>query len=483
MRTGMVLAALLAFGHAQGLKPQQHPMLESCAASPLLPDSQIACAKGAILRPEAPALGRVAAAAAANGTTDPPPPPKQQQQKKKDIWRSDEGWHGPHACAGVYCSYSRPSFAGGRGIVLVTTPVSAEEASHLPAFAAEPAAGEGDGGLFRVAEMPGKGLGLVANQPIRRGQRIMAHPPAVVVHRRFVDDIDPEEQYRVLEDAAARLPEAAREAFMAQMGQASAAAAAAHRSTGQRVHDIMHTNSFELGLNIRDGHHFGNYPEVSRFNHDCRPKVHDIMHTNSFELGLNIRDTHKFVNYPEVSRFNYDCRPTVAFYIDDSDLRHYTHAVRDIRPGEELTISYVDSLSARVVRQDRARRNWGFGCSCAHCSLPEPFVRASDQRLVRMWEAEQQLSHWNGEAVDEDVIEGLVGMYRQEGLDGSHGGDAFRLAALNYNSLGAEAEALGYARLAEEQLLLEKGPGARQVADMRDLMRDPKAHYSWRRRV
>ncbi|KAK2041373.1 SET domain-containing protein [Colletotrichum somersetense] len=432
----MVLAALLAFGHAQGLKPQQHPMLESCAASPLLPDSQIACGKGAILRPEAPALGRLAAA---NGTADPPPP--KEQKKKKDIWRSDEGWLGPHACAGVYCSYSRPSFAGGRGIVLVTTPFSAEEASRLPAFATEPTAGEGDGGLFRVVEMPGKGLGLVANQPIRRGQRIMAHPPAVVVHRRFVDDIDPEEQYRVFEDAAARLPEAAREAFMAQMGQA----AAAHRSTGQRVHDILHTNSFELGLNIRDGHHFGNYPEVSRFNHDCRPNV--------------------------------------AFYIDDSDLRHYTHAVRDIQPGEELTISYVDSLSARVVRQDRARRNWGFGCSCAHCSLPEPFVRASDQRLVRMWEVEQQLSHWNGEAVDEDMIEGLVGMYRQEGLDGSHGGDAFRLAALNYNSLGMEAEALGYARLAEEQLLLEKGPAARQVGDMRDLMRDPKAHYSWRRRV
>ncbi|KAK1585573.1 uncharacterized protein LY79DRAFT_518609 [Colletotrichum navitas] len=425
----MVLAAL-AFGHAQGLK-SQYPMFESCAASPLLPDSHIACGKGAVLAPETPALARLVT----NGTTKPPP-----KQKKKDIWRTDEGWHGPHACAGVYCSYSRPSFAGGRGIVLVTTPFSAEEASRLPAFAAESITGEGDGELFSVVEVPGKGLGLVANQPIRRGQRIMAHPPAVVVHRRFVDDVEPEDQYRVFEDAVTRLPEPARAVFMAQMGQA-----AAHHSTGQTVHDIMHTNSFELGLKIRDGHHFGNYPEVSRFNHDCRPNV--------------------------------------AFYIDDSDLRHYTHAVRDIRPGEELTISYVDSLTARVVRQDRARRNWGFGCGCAHCSLPEPFVRASDQRLVRMWEIEQQLSHWNGEAVDEDMIERLVGLYRQERLDQSHGADAFRLAALNYNSLGMEAQALEYARLAEEQLLLERGPGARQVDDMRDLMQDPKAHYSWRRRV
>ncbi|KAK1988804.1 hypothetical protein LZ30DRAFT_577316 [Colletotrichum cereale] len=437
----MVLAAL-AFGHARGLKPQR-PLFESCAASPLLPDSQVACGKGAILTPEAPALARLAA----NGTTEPPMPPplKEQKKKKKEIWRSDEGWHGPHACAGVYCGYSRPSFAGGRGIVLVTTPFSAEEASHLSAFAAAAESflgeGEGEGELFRVVEVPGKGLGLIASRPIRRGQRIMAQPPAVVVHRRFVDDIDPEGQYRVLEDAAAHLPEATRAVFMAQMGQA----AAARRSTGQRVHDIMHTNSFELGLKISDGHHFGNYPEVSRFNHDCRPNV--------------------------------------AFYIDDSDLRHYTHAVRDIRPGEELTISYVDSLTARVVRQDRAQRNWGFGCACAHCSLPEPLARASDQRLIRMWEIEQQLSHWNGEAVDEEMIERLVALYRQEELDRSHGADAFRLAALNYNSLGMEAEALEYARVAEEQLLLERGPGSKQVGDMRDLMRDPRGHYSWRRRV
>ncbi|GKT93425.1 HET domain protein [Colletotrichum tofieldiae] len=425
MRTRVLLAAL-ALGHARGLKPQ-YPLFESCAASPLLPDSQIACGKGTVLTSEAPTLDRLAA----NGTTKPP---------KKDIWRSDEGWHGPHSCAGVYCAYSRPSFASGRGIVLVSTAYNAEEASHLSAFATDSIKGEGDSELFRVVEMPGKGLGLIANQPIRRGQRIMAHPPAVVVHRRFVDEIDLEGQYRLLDVAVAQLPGETREAFIAQMGQA-----ADHKSTGQKVHDIMHTNSFELGLRIRDGHHFGNYPEVSRFNHDCRPNV--------------------------------------AFYIDDSDLRHYTHAVRDIQPGEELTISYVDSLSARIVRQGRAQRNWGFGCTCAHCSLPGPFVRSSDQRLTRMWEIEQQLSHWNGEKVDEEMIELLITLYRQEQLDQSHGSDAFSLAALNYNSLGMEEEALEYAKLAEEQLLLEKGPRSRQVKDMRDLMQDPKSHYSWRQRV
>ncbi|KAF4778141.1 hypothetical protein HER10_EVM0000420 [Colletotrichum scovillei] len=422
-----MLLAGLAFGQTLGLKTQV-PLFESCAASPLLPDSQLACSKPTILTSGgSPVLDNVAG----NRTAKPP---------KKDIWRSDEGWQGPHSCAGAYCAYSRPSFANGRGIVLVSTAYNAEEASHLAAFAKESIKGEGDSELFRVVEMPGKGLGVIANQHIRRGQRIMAHPPAVVVHRRFVDDIDLENQYRLLDVAAGKLPRDTRKTFMAQMGQSRE-----HQSTGHKVHDIMHTNSFELGLGIRDGHHFGNYPEVSRYNHDCRPNV--------------------------------------AFYIDDSDMRHYTHAIKDIQPGEELTISYVDSLSSRAVRQDRAQRNWGFGCTCQQCSLSEAFIRSSDQRLGKMWQIEQQMSHWNGAKVDEEMIEELISLYRQEQLDQSHGSDAFRLAALNYNSLGMEKEALEYAKLAEEQFMLEKGPRAKQVQDMRDLMQDPKEHYSWRQRV
>lgn len=243
-----------AFSQTQGHKTQL-PIFGSCAASPLLPDYQLSCSRNSILTSGAPVLGKVAA----NGTT--------KQQPKKDIWRSDEGWHGPHSCAGAYCAYSRPSFANGRGIVLVSTAYNAEEASHLPAFANPSIDGEGDSELFRVVEMPGKGLGLVAKQLIRRGQRIMAHPPAIVVHRRFIDDIDLKGQYRLFADAAAQLPEATKKTFMDQMGQSGN-----HESTGHKVHDIMHTNSFELGLGIKDGHHFGNYPEVSRYNHDCRPK-------------------------------------------------------------------------------------------------------------------------------------------------------------------------------------------------------------------
>lgn len=177
-------------------------------------------------------------------------------------------WEGPHACAGLYCVYSSPAFAQGRGIVLLSTAENAAAVAKLSVFSSQYALfanrvyPDTTLSLFRVAEIPGKGKGLVATQPIRRGQRIMTNTPAVIIHRRLIDELSKAEQFRLLETGIARLPVETRRSFMAQMGHAG----------GHKIHDIMHTNSFEMGLGNEDGHHFGNFPEVSRFNHDCRPK-------------------------------------------------------------------------------------------------------------------------------------------------------------------------------------------------------------------
>lgn len=111
---------------------------------------------------------------------------------------------GPHACAGIFCVYSSPSFANGRGIAIITTARAAQKLGALPVFAlaaatnaalndttisssssktiksSAPSAVEDSQDdqdrdqdpAFRVAEVPGKGLGIVATRPIARGQRI-----------------------------------------------------------------------------------------------------------------------------------------------------------------------------------------------------------------------------------------------------------------------------------------------------------------------
>ncbi|KAK7951304.1 SET domain-containing protein 5 [Apiospora aurea] len=285
---------------------------------------------------------------------------------------------------------------------------------------------------FRVVAVPGKGIGLVATRLIRRGEEIMTARPAVVAHEDLVDELELASQNALLDHAARVLPGERRKRFLAQAGELG----------GHRIADIMFTNSFQVSLGLQGEPHFGNFPEVSRLNHDCRPSI--------------------------------------AYYIDEN-LTHHTHAVRDIQPGEELIISYLDSFRARSVRQARARASWGFSCGCSQCSLPEAEAEASDARLVSIYQVETQLTDLNNANVSTSTIDRLVALYKEERLDHKIA-DAYTLAALNYNTFGVEATAKEYAKLSLEQGLLEHGHDSADMEAMRIVAVDPKSHWSWNTR-
>ncbi len=65
----------------------------------------------------------------------------------------------------------------------------------------------------------------------------------------------------VYEFAVARLPKNRRDAFLGQMGR--------------DIHDKINTNSFQFfvhGTDEKGTRHLAAYPDVAKFNHDCRPK-------------------------------------------------------------------------------------------------------------------------------------------------------------------------------------------------------------------
>ncbi|KAF3016754.1 SET domain-containing protein 5 [Neopestalotiopsis sp. 37M] len=229
----------------------------------------------------------------------------------------------------------------------------------------------------------------------------------------------------------AHLSEEKREKFLAQAGELG----------GHRILDIMFTNSFQINLGGHDGQHFGNFPDVSRFNHDCRPNV--------------------------------------AFYID-GNLTHHTHAIRDIEPGEELTISYLDSFRAREVRQQRAHASWGFACTCSQCSLSKDEADVSDARLYSIYEVENLLADLGNGKVTAEMIERLIDLYKQERLHFKIA-DAYTLAALNYNILGMAEMAQKYAQLSIDQGILEHGPEAPDIEAMRLLLANPQGHWTYNR--
>ncbi|CAN8099286.1 unnamed protein product [Discula destructiva] len=338
-------------------------------------------------------------------------------------------WVGPKHCVNKYCVYSHRQFAG--GIVVITDRENAKRIAQIPQLAiarAEPPP-------FSATAIPGKGIGLVANRTIKRGESIMLWQPTFVIHRKLTDDLSPEDLQYTLDAALLKLPAPRRRAFLQQLGQFG----------GHRVSDILLTNAFQMdfGGEGEEGHHLGNFPDVSRFNHDCRPNV--------------------------------------AFRIDEH-AAHYTHAVRDIAAGEELTLSYMNPFETHAVRQRHILSSWGFMCSCPHCSQSEDEIAKSDARLYEIDELVAALEHFTDSSVSVQTIERLLELYELERLDAKiHGAQV--IAALNYNLFGDAQKAKKYAQMAIHSGNVEFGPEAGDVKAMQELAKDPERHFTWKKRL
>lgn len=86
-----------------------------------------------------------------------------------------------------YCVYSNPDFAG-RGISILTSPSRAVEIARSAAFARPLGGGEEEGPLnaaesprWKVAMVPGKGMGLIATRNLEAGDHIMSSTPSIMV--------------------------------------------------------------------------------------------------------------------------------------------------------------------------------------------------------------------------------------------------------------------------------------------------------------
>ncbi|KAG6817593.1 hypothetical protein H0H93_007124 [Arthromyces matolae] len=67
------------------------------------------------------------------------------------------------------------------------------------------------------------------------------------------------------------------------------------------------------------------------------------------------------------SRMNHSCVRNVYGFFDESSFSFRFHAVRPIKAGEELYISYVESTLPRAERQSLLA-HYGFKCNCTRCS-------------------------------------------------------------------------------------------------------------------
>uniref|UniRef100_A0A7S4T7T0 SET domain-containing protein n=1 Tax=Alexandrium monilatum TaxID=311494 RepID=A0A7S4T7T0_9DINO len=91
-----------------------------------------------------------------------------------------------------------------------------------------------------------------------------------------------------------------------------------------------------------------------------------VLHFNSFAAGYGGSDR---VAFATLARANHSCLPNCIVDGDEGTLR----ALRDIEPGDDLTISYLSDaalLWPRHRRQVELAQRWDFVCGCERCSAP-----------------------------------------------------------------------------------------------------------------
>lgn len=145
----------------------------------------------------------------------------------------------------------------------------------------------------------------------------------------------------------------------------------------------------------------------------------------------------------------------------------HVFATRDILPGEEISVTYLDPLQARARRQSKLQRVWGFRCGCALCRQQAMLAAASDARIRQIRLIRGHLEDYSGKsAATPQMAELFVSLHEQERLEGFIY-VAYVFAAIEWNGVGEAWQAVRYARLAIEYGLLAMGPQDQDVKEMK----------------
>ncbi|KAF7296016.1 Aldehyde dehydrogenase [Mycena kentingensis (nom. inval.)] len=234
---------------------------------------------------------------------------------------------------------------------------------------------------FRLAEAPGKGLGLFSTRAFKQGDVILVERPLLVTPRIIngvaylppdYDGYTEEQAFQYLQHEAQRVFESTVESTEPKRKAAFLALFNSHSEDGSGpLVGRIQTNGIRVDELTPGGEddlasiHIATCEFISRLNHStltsCSPNTQPKFNVESFSLTL--------------------------------------YAVRDIAKGEELTYYYTEVRKSKIERNEALRRHgFEFQCSCIACTHPTE----SDARraliltfvpTVTAWAANHTLPH------------------------------------------------------------------------------------------
>ncbi|KAL6708391.1 hypothetical protein ACN47E_002654 [Coniothyrium glycines] len=356
-------------------------------------------------------------------------------------------WSFPPACTRVQgsineelCVFTSIDKLSKHGYSIFTTPSIADTITKLPALRGCPeddhiceeiiatSGIDQESGAWRTAEIPGKGIGMLAARDLKPGDIVTAYTPTFMAY--LESELSTADRETWWKRAIEQLPESQRKLF--------------------------------LGLTYVFG--------------DERIRIQDIVKANTFQIDVN--GVNHLVIFPETSRLNHACNPNAQYVVHNDLLVHIVRVTRPIAEGEEITISYTSPLEPLDVRQQHLQHGFHFTCTCPRCADPD-----SDKTLELIKNLQDYLNDWSATSTaSPEMAEELLQIHRDEGLEGFMD-VAYGFAALAYNAVGDTKHALHFAREARQAMLMKDGRWAPNLRIWDEILRSPEEHWSFRRRL
>jgi SET domain len=252
-------------------------------------------------------------------------------------------WSQPPLCLSIpemeepLCLFTSKTFGRGRGISIVTAPSQASQLLEMAAFRSSvpPEVNRPHHkSILKESILPHAGRGMVATTHLQVGETLYAYTPVLLLHP-ALKSLNRSSADALRWEAVRALPPNTQRAFW----------------------DLAVTE-------------FG-----------ARDAVEDRIAVNAFAQTLD--GIQYALVSPEVARLNHECRPNAIHSFDQNTMTQYTHVIRAVLPGEQLTLTYVDILQSTATRQSHLS-HWGFKCDCSACRQHPALTDESDSRVVEI---------------------------------------------------------------------------------------------------
>lgn len=187
-------------------------------------------------------------------------PPKKTIQRTEPAQYKTSSWPVENDCVEVestdededgmyettkFCSYTDPSFSRGRGMTIITTPEIAERLYKNSSAFTKPVPDDVNVEVnppYYLKSIPGRGVGVIVNKTLNRGDVIFKYTPVFVLHAEIFDLMDYKARIELQQKSVESLPPASRDSFLALHGHFG----------GDEIEDRINTNAFQIELGDGD---------------------------------------------------------------------------------------------------------------------------------------------------------------------------------------------------------------------------------------